>query len=382
MTLSILSLTHDRGLLDASRSSETQIRQLFYCRTLPAHITHLVKSPMGATPTLSFDDLMAVSPCPVPHWSLFFPCVLWHGAKLLHKRRYDFIQAQEPYLAGLAGALLSKMFNVPLVVGLFSDEVDNPEWVGKSPMHKIANGIARWVLRQAKAARADSQAVAERVGKGNYCPVTYIPFLITHADKLMAPNADAAAIRTRLLGEDAGLLLLAVCRLEEEKNLPLMLNAFAEASRHRPDMKLAIAGTGRLEAELRQLGEHIAPGRIIWLGWVDAAEMGGYYQAADLMLLSSTRESAARVLTESLLSGTPVLTTDTAGAREVIEDGVSGRVTPVGDQQAFAQAILDLTADKEKLRHYGQQGKQAMRARMTGPAISAALRDFYKRAAL
>ena len=379
---SILSLSLDRGLISPSKDNEAQIRQLFYCRHIPLHITHLVKAPLGTdSQPLDFGADMRVMPCIVPHWLFLFPFALYQGIKILRKKKFDFIQVQEPYLTGLIGVILSKLFNTPLITGLYSDEIDNPIWLKERFLNRFANSVAKYVLRHSKAARSDSLAVAERVSKGGYCPITFIPFLITHADKLMATNPDAPAIRAKLLDGRDGPLLLAVNRLEQEKNIPLMLRAFAHACKTQQGLTLAIAGTGRLEEEMKSLAEQLAPGRVRWLGWVSAAEMAAYYQAADLLLISSDRESAARVLSESLFSGTPVLSTDTAGAREVIEDSYSGCIVPVGDETAFTKALEDLAQKPTLLKEMGSYGRTQVETRMTGPAVAAALRDFYHKAA-
>jgi glycosyltransferase involved in cell wall biosynthesis len=98
------------------------------------------------------------------------------------------------------------------------------------------------------------------------------------------------------------------------------------------------------------------------------------------VLLSSNRESAARVLYESLLSGTPVLTTDTAGAREVIEDRVTGRVVPVGDTEAYAQALIELCGDPSLLEKMGRVGREHMASRVTADAVAKQLRILYEKA--
>lgn len=381
--LTILNISLDRGLLDPSRDSETQLRQLLYCRELPARIVHLVKAPrQGAFRRLDFDGSMSVVPCAVPHWSLFVPLALWQGALLLSQEKFDCIQTQEPYLTGLIGALLSARHRLPLLTGLYSDEVDNPRWLAERWLNRVANHVARIVLRHSRAARADSLAVARRVGAGGYCPVSYIPFLITHAQTLSTPQPNAAALRATLLKGQPGPLLLAVNRLEPEKNIPLMLRAVAQAVKERPGMVLAIAGSGRLQDALRQLAQELALDKLHWLGWVPAEEMAAHYQAADLLLVSSDRESAARVLSESLLAATPVLSTDTAGAREVVEESLSGCIVPVGDHAAFTAALLEMTKDMEQLREMGRYGQRSIGSLMTGPAVTAALRSWYTSAGI
>lgn len=376
--LAILNIGHDRELLERGRHTEAQIRQQYYCSELPARIVHLVRAPADY-PSASFDlsPQLRVVPCPVRHWSEFAISAARRGREVLKSERFDLIQVQEPYLTGVVGLGLSTLYGIPLVAGLYSDEVDNPVWLTERYLNRMANMVAKFVLRRAVATRTDSLAVAQRVTELGVRNLTHIPFLITHAEHLADPQLDAPDLRKTLLAEKTGPLLLAVCRLEPEKNLSLMLRALAQAVRFRPGLVLAVAGTGRLAEQLAREGESLIPGRVRWLGWLAAERLASYYQAADMMLISSNRESAARVLTESLLAGTPVLSTDTAGAREVIDDGVSGRIVPVADCAAFAAALVELTGDCQRLATMGTAGRHAMLGMVTGKAVVHALRNFY-----
>ena len=379
--LTILNIGLDRDLLSRDVRTEAQTRQLFYTRSLPARLVHIVKAPHGTLCTpIELDENLSIVPCPVRHWSQFIPAAMRLGSELLRRESFDLIQVQEPFVSGLAGVSLARRFRLPLVVGLYGDEIDNPVWLAERPLNRLANRIGKWVLRQAAAARSDSLAVAERLSQYGFRHLTYIPFLITHADRLLASDAGAQAMRLRLLDGQAGPLLLAVCRLEQEKNIPLMLSAFASAAKQHTGMVLAIAGSGSLADTLAQEAERIVPGRVRWLGWVGNTEMPAYYQAADLMLLSSNRESAARVLYESLLAGTPALTTDTAGSREVIEEGVTGRIVPVGDLGAYTQALIELCSASDRLDEMGREGRRRMSSRVTAEAVAQQLRAVYEKA--
>jgi glycosyltransferase involved in cell wall biosynthesis len=377
--LAILNIGLDRELLSRETRTEAQERQLFYCRQIPARIVHLVKAAPACSPEpFDLDPALCIVPCRVRHWAGFVPAAIRRGAALLRAEHFDLIQVQEPYLSGLVGAWLSRLYGVPLVVGLYSDEVDNPVWLAGRLLNRMANQVAKAVLRRAAGTRTDSRAVALRVAGGSYRLVTYIPFLITHAERLVATDAASSMLRARLLDGRPGPLLLAVSRLEAEKNLPLMLRAVAAAAEMKPGLVLAVAGSGRLAEFLAKQAESLAPGRVRWLGWVASDTLAAYYQAADLMLISSDPESAARVLTESLLAGTPVLSTDTAGAHEVVEDGVSGRIVPVGDTAAYAEALIEMISDPVRLARMGMTGRERMRASVTAEAVVTKMRDFYR----
>jgi glycosyltransferase involved in cell wall biosynthesis len=377
--ISILNIGLDRDLLSRGARTEAQTRQLYYANNLPARLVHLVKAPRDASDQpIELDARLTVVPCPVSHWAWFLPSVLRRGSAVLASERFDLIQVQEPFLSGLAGILLARRFRIPLVVGLYSDEIDNPIWLAERPLNHVANLTAKWVLGHAAAARSDSKAVVDRLGPLSLCPLTYIPFLITHAALLATSTAAADVTRARLLDGREGPLLLAVCRLEKEKNLHLMLAAFAKLARQRSGPILAIAGHGSQAESLAREAERLAPGRVRWLGWIANTDMPAYYQAADLMLLSSNRESAARVLFESLLAGTPVLSTDTAGAREAVDDRISGRIVPVGDTEAFARALGELCGHPAGLEAMGKEGRERMLRRVTGEAVAQQLHTLYE----
>ena len=361
--------------------SEPQRRQLYYCNHLPARIVHLVRAPADhcAMP-LEFGGRLVVHPCPVSHWSVYFPGAVAIGKRLLATEAFDFIQVQEPYLAGAIGLYLSRLTGVPLITGLFSDEIDNPVWLKERQLNRIANIVGRYVLRYSAATRTDSRAVANRVAGIGCRNLTYIPFLITNSVRLLLHSYRAEEIRDGLLEDLTGPLLLAVNRLEIEKNVSMMLRALSIAICHLPSFVLVIIGSGRLEKRLRYEAERLLPGRVRWLGWIPSEYLADYYQAADLMLISSDRESAARVLFESLLAGTPVVSTDTAGANEVIENGVTGRIVPVGDEQAFASAVVELAQDSVRLTEMGERGRERMRQTVTADAVVGQLREFYRAA--
>lgn len=359
--------------------SEAQRRQLYYCDRLPARIVHLVRASADHSPTpMKFGQRLVAHPCPVANWAAFFPKAVVMGKRLLAAEMFDFIQVQEPYLAGAIGACLSHISGVPLIAGLFSDEINNPVWLRERKLNRVANVVGKYVLRHAIATRTDSRAVADRVAGLGCRNLTHIPFLITDSESFLERGESVGAIRTELLAGLSGPLMLAVNRLEPEKNVPLMLCALASASRQLPGLVLAIAGSGRLESHLRKEAERVLPGRVRWLGLVPSERMANYYHAADLMLISSHRESAARVLYESLLSGTPVISTATAGANEVIEDRVTGRIVPVGDEQAFASAVVEMARDTARLIEMGKLGRKQMRQKVTADAVVEQLRKFYR----
>lgn len=133
-------------------------------------------------------------------------------------------------------------------------------------------------------------------------------------------------------------VLVAVGRLQMQKDFPTLLHAFARVRKHRP-VRLLILGEGKEREPLEQL--------IKELGLQDDVNLPGfvmnpyaYMARASLFVLSSRWEGLPTVLIEALCCGTPVVSTDCpSGPREILKDGQYGQLVPVGDIDALAKAI-------------------------------------------
>jgi glycosyltransferase involved in cell wall biosynthesis len=135
-------------------------------------------------------------------------------------------------------------------------------------------------------------------------------------------------------------VILAVGRLERAKNYPMMFEALRRL-RERFDCKLIVLGEGnlrgKLEAEIAQL--HLSHS-IDLLGF--RANPMAFMRQADVFALSSDWEGLSNVLIEAMAVGCAVVSTDAPyGPREVLQNGHFGRLVPVGDSAAFAQALED-----------------------------------------
>jgi glycosyltransferase involved in cell wall biosynthesis len=374
----ILNIGLDRSLLSSDLRTEAQDRQLFYAKNLPAKITHIVKAPLTQlNHVVEIEGCIQVFPCKVWHWLAYIPKSLALAVKLIKSNNILVIQTQDPFVCGLAGFLLSKITKLPLVIGVYSDEIDNPEWIKESSLNFIFNIIGKFILSNASGIRTDSYDVFKRLQPYKFKNLFYIPFLITNSHKFKITNSiEVEKIRKRFLGDKKGPLLLFVGRLESEKNIPLILNSFARLKAAVRDAALVIIGDGSLANKLKEQSKSISD--VYWVGWVENIAVPIYYQAADLLLVSSYRESAARVLYESSLSGTAVLTTATAGAEEVIINNVSGKVVPVYDSEAFNQALLELSSDLGRLKILGENAKKITLEKVSEVALINELRRFYK----
>lgn len=133
-------------------------------------------------------------------------------------------------------------------------------------------------------------------------------------------------------------VIMGVGRLVAQKDFPNLIRAFAEV-RSRVDARLMILGEGPDRAKLEQLVTELELGEWVSLpGFVK--DPVSLMARAATFALSSVREGLPTVLIEALATGVPVVSTDCeSGPREILRGGELGRLVPVGDSAALAEAI-------------------------------------------
>jgi len=134
--------------------------------------------------------------------------------------------------------------------------------------------------------------------------------------------------------------VLAVGTLKAIKDYSTLLMAFAQL-RQQVDARLLILGEGECRAELETQAQQLGIADSVFIpGFV--RDPSPYYQRANLYVLSSTGEGFGNVIVEALAAGTPVVSTDCpSGPREILCNGQFGRLVPVGDAAALADAMAE-----------------------------------------
>ncbi len=141
-------------------------------------------------------------------------------------------------------------------------------------------------------------------------------------------------------------VVLGVGRLTAVKDFSLLLRAFAKVRKMRP-LRLMILGEGELRPELEALARQMGIGADVALPGFQANPLV-YMRRAALFVLSSRFEGLGNALIEAMACGTPVVSTDCpSGPAEILEGGRWGRLAPVGDAEALAEAMLATLAETQ-----------------------------------
>ena len=187
-----------------------------------------------------------------------------------------------------------------------------------------------------------SQGVADDVAAIAGLPQAHTT---TIYNPIAAPErTDWPKAETDALWQDhKGPRIISVGRFKKQKNHSLLLRAFAKIYAA-TGARLAMLGEGELEDDLRAeiaasgLSDHvILPGFVV--------DPSPYYASADIFALSSDYEGFGNVLVEAMHFGLSVVSTDCkSGPAEILDNGRFGRLVPVGDADALAEALAQTIA--------------------------------------
>jgi glycosyltransferase involved in cell wall biosynthesis len=140
--------------------------------------------------------------------------------------------------------------------------------------------------------------------------------------------------------------LVVTRNLEPIYDIPTAIRAFSRVREVFPEARLTVAGSGPEYARLQALSAEMGlAGCVRFAGRIDNADIPALYAEADCMLNPSTVDNMPISILEAFASGVPVVSTDAGGIPDLVEDGVSGLLVPIGDAEAMAEQALRVLSD-------------------------------------
>lgn len=152
---------------------------------------------------------------------------------------------------------------------------------------------------------------------------------------------------------------VAACRLEKQKNLSMLIQAFVQFHQVYPDYRLEIYGDGVLKHELQELVCALDAEDYICLPG-HSSDIHKIMANAFAFVLSSDYEGLSNSMLEALCIGSPCICTDSppGGNRSYIQDKVNGLLVPVGDEWAMCQAMCYLAEHPDQLPAMSQNAQK------------------------
>jgi len=258
----------------------------------------------------------------------------------------DVIDSHYFYPDGVVASWVGKKLNIPVMVTARGSDIN------LIPENRIAKKRIIKAITNVQASAAVSQALADKMAK--LAPLAKAPIVLRNGVDLdfFTPEATKPTLPCHINDDES--LLLSVGNLVELKGHHLVIEALTLV----PKAKLIIIGEGEMRTELEQLVIKLnLQGRVFFTGNIQQDELPGYYAAADVLVLASSREGMPNVLLESLACGTPVVATDVGGSAEVVTQKDIGELLPVRSVKSIAQALSSILSNRvraEEVRFFSQ----------------------------
>jgi glycosyltransferase involved in cell wall biosynthesis len=257
----------------------------------------------------------------------FDPVAAWSLRQAIRRRNVRIVHAHTAHAVALA-ALATLHTSARLVV---TRRVD---------FRLRSNPGSRWKYRRADGVIAISRAVADALIASGIIPsrIEVIPSGVDLSRP--TPPADRTALVSLGVPADAP-VVVQVAQLVAHKDPVTFVDAIAAARRRIPTLHAVLVGDGPLRDDVRAaVARHALGDALHAVGYRTDAD--ALLAAADVVTLSSREEGMGTVLLDALAFGKAVVATAAGGIPEIIEEGVSGILTPVGDGPALGAAIAEL----------------------------------------
>ncbi len=174
-------------------------------------------------------------------------------------------------------------------------------------------------------------------------------------------------------------VILSTSRLIQRKGLEYLIAGFAEFQKGVTNTKLILVGTGNLEAQLRkeagQLG--LSP-KVEFKGTISHEELPKVYQDADVFVLPSFNEGMSNAVLEAMASGLPIITTDTGGTKELVDER-NGIIVRKGSSEDIFHAMERIHSKKDLCHQMGVASRKKAEVMPWGKMVNK-YNELYKKA--
>jgi glycosyltransferase involved in cell wall biosynthesis len=298
------------------------------------------------------------------------PIALATLSRFLKAKAFDVVQTWI-FAANTYGRFASRFARVPVVVVA---EMAVDLWKGRVDL-SFDRLLSTWCDRLV----GNSNAVVEFYQKIGV-PKDRLAMIYSGIGDEKPNQTRGDAVRAELGFEADAPLILFAGRLAEQKRVHDLLKALDLLQFLQPDARTVIAGDGPLRERLEQTShEYHLDDRVRFLGHCE--DVPRLMDAADLVVLPSTYEGLPNVILEAMQVGKPVVATAAPGTTEVVIDGQTGLLVPVGNPPHLCRAIRDVIRDPGMAQRLGAAGQAHVSAHFRVDTMIAQFAELYERLA-
>jgi N-acetyl-alpha-D-glucosaminyl L-malate synthase BshA len=245
--------------------------------------------------------------------------------------------------------------------------------IGQDPSFRA---ITKFSIERSDGLTAVSQYLKEETFATFGCSGCAVQVIHNFIDPDVYDRERYAPVLREQVGRDRA-IIMHVSNFRPVKRVGDVVKIFARVRREIPSVLVMVGdGPERVVAE-EEARSHGVADDVSFLGRLDA--VAPLLSSADLFLLPSQSESFGLSALEALACGVPVVASSAGGLPEVVQDGVTGALCPVGQVERMADAAIRILGDRDRWQDMSERAAADARARFSERDIVAQYEAFYNR---
>ena len=276
----------------------------------------------------------------------------------LTRKHFDVLHAHSPLTVGLLAYFTASTKNLPLIYTYHTSITDYTHYLKIIGGTGVIRHAARWFSTTSTnlgdqivvpSPKFHRLLLEQKVTK----PIHTVPNGIDLSHFKAAKNP--GSFRSRLGIKPDAPILLSVGRVDPEKRLDFLIDAFVRLADRIPNAHLVFAGDGSARKKLEaHAAATTVSDRIHFLGMVNRVELPDLLHDATVFLSASTTEVHPISVIEAIASSLPLVAVQDEAFEGMIVENENGHLTPL-DVDVFSAALVKLLSDPEKLNQYGKR---------------------------
>ncbi len=252
------------------------------------------------------------------------------GSGWLQTGDFDVVNSHFALPTGPVGLRVAYQARAPHVLTCHGGDVYDPSKFLSPHRHALFRYLVRTVANRSYCVIANSNDTANNLRRYHRpsVPIEVTPHGIER------PPADCVGRRSDFGLADDDFVMTTVGRLVNRKGVDRLLDVVAAIPY--PNVKLVVIGTGPLEQTLRCKAEALnIAHRVRFLGFIPETDKFSLLGVSDLYVSTSQHEGFGIVFLEAMAMGLPVVCFDRGGQVDILEDGRTGFLVTLNDQESF-----------------------------------------------
>lgn len=334
----------------------------------------LLKQGRGVSLKIELEPTLLRSIIPWHDWNCY-----WNLRKQIRNFKPDVVHTHSAK-GGFLGRLAAHAEKVPAIIHTVHGAPFHPyqSWMART----LFQSCERYAGKRCDAMVSVADAMTQLMVEANIAPKEKFQTIYSGMEvkPFLTSEQHRTSMRERLGFSETDFVVGKVARLFNLKGHEYLIDAAKQIVAAKPQVKFLLVGDGILRDSLqKKIDELKLTENFVFTGLVPPAEIPMYLSAIDLLVHTSLREGLARTLPQALLSGKPVVSFDIDGAREVCISNQTGFLIPPLNVDKLAAAVIQLAADPELCKQFGEQGRGLCEKRFDHHEMTRQIRTLYEK---